>query len=195
LKVQPIISSKKLVKDRYYNHVNVIFLYIHQAGFLIYYLNHNLHKKLNRLNNNIETRPIIWIDDDKEDLELFENVFKSLRLKNPIIKITESDKALQFLKEFPEQPFVIICDINMPKISGIDLRKAMLADTLLKIKSIPFIFFSTSAAPSVVLKSYDLSVQGYFVKPTNLDGIKKLLNTIIDYWAVCQHPNLNEIFY
>jgi len=91
-----------LVKDRYYNHVNVIFLYIHQAGFLIYYLNHNLHKKLNRLNNNIETRPIIWIDDDKEDLELFENVFKSLRLKNPIIKITESDKALQFLKEFPE---------------------------------------------------------------------------------------------
>ena len=184
-----------MVKDRYYNHANVIFLYIHQAGFLIYYLNHNLHKKLNCLNNNIETRPIIWIDDDKEDLELFENIFKSLRLKNPIIKITESDKALQFLKEFPEQPFVIICDINMPKISGIDLRKAMLADTLLKIKSIPFIFFSTSAAPSIVLKSYDLSVQGYFVKPTNLDGIKKLLNTIIDYWAVCQHPNLNEIFY
>jgi CheY-like chemotaxis protein len=147
------------------------------------------------LNNNIEARPIIWIDDDKEDLELFENVFRNMHLKNPIIKITESDTALHFLKELKEQPFVIICDINMPKISGIELRKAMLDDKLLKIKSIPFIFFSTSAVPATVLQSYELFVQGYFVKPTNLEGIKKLLLTIIQYWTVCQHPNFNELFY
>ncbi len=89
----------------------------------------------------------------------------------------------------PDKPFLIICDVNMPELSGIELRRQLNENDYLREKSIPFIFFSTSAQPNHVSEAYQTMVQGYFEKPNNILEMKTRLKTILDYWTHCKHPN------
>ncbi|MGI8637538.1 MAG: response regulator [Segetibacter sp.] len=133
--------------------------------------------------------PIILIDDDSEDLELFTEAFQSLEIDNEVIPFSAAHDALEFLKNSGRQPLFILCDINMPKINGLDLRQKIYDDEILKQRSIPFLFLSTADNRVFVDKAYDLSVQGYFKKPARISEIKEMLLAIIIYWRYSHHPN------
>ncbi|HUM45809.1 MAG TPA: response regulator [Chitinophagales bacterium] len=133
--------------------------------------------------------PIIIIEDDSDDQEILSEVFKSLDIKNEIIFFGEGEDALKYLMETPIKPFIIFSDINMPKLSGIELRDKVHQNEDLRIKSIPYLFFTTSAEQRHVIDAYSKSIQGFFVKPSDYSELKKTIMSIIDYWQRCVSPN------
>lgn len=134
-------------------------------------------------------RPIILIDDDPDDLELFSLAFTELELPNEVIAFDNADKALSYLKASEQRFLFILCDINMPKINGLDLRQKIYDDVVLRQRSIPFLFLSTANDRVFVDRAYDLSVQGYFQKPPFMKDIKEMLMAIIIYWQYSYNPN------
>ena len=134
--------------------------------------------------------PILIIEDDEDDRDLLKIVLAELGLKNKLVFFHDARLALAYLEEEPIQPFIILCDFNMPVMSGLDLKKAIDRNERLKKKSIPFIFYSTSTDQTSVNKAYtETTVQGFFVKEPSMEKIKQTLSLIIQYWYVCKHPN------
>ena len=133
--------------------------------------------------------PIIIIEDDTDDQEMLTEVFRSLGYKNEVIFFSDGEKALDYLSDTTIKPFIIFSDINMPRLSGMELREKIHENEDLRLKSIPFLFFTTTAEQSHVIKAYSKSVQGFFVKPANYSEIKETIKTIIDYWNKCVSPD------
>ncbi|KFF03348.1 response regulator [Flavobacterium reichenbachii] len=133
--------------------------------------------------------PIIIIEDDLDDQDILTDVFKELDYKNKIIFFSDGEKALEYLTFTDVEPFIIFSDINMPKLSGIDLRAKIHENEDLRLKSIPYLFFSTSAEQKHVIDAYSKSIQGFFVKPSEYGEIKRIIKTIVSYWEACVSPN------
>lgn len=138
----------------------------------------------------MKSGPIILIDDDEDDKEIFETVIKDIDAPNQLIWFERSTKAFTYLKETTEQPFIIICDINLPVQNGLEFKQQIDGDPELRQKSIPFVFYSTSVQKETVTQVYEtLTVQGFFKKKDNYDEIKQQMRLIFDYWKTCRHPN------
>jgi CheY-like chemotaxis protein len=133
--------------------------------------------------------PIIIIDDDADDREIYAEVIRSMGIPNEIRFFGGGQEALEYLIATPEQPFVILSDINMPKMSGLEFKAQIQSSDFLRQKGIPFIFISTNADPGIVRKAHVLSVQGYFRKPSNMSDIQGMLHKIFAYWELCKHIN------
>jgi CheY-like chemotaxis protein len=135
-------------------------------------------------------KPIIVIDDDDDDLELILEAFSELNIENEIIVFNDGLKFLEYIRATESGTFFILCDINMAKLTGIELKKIIHDDEKLRIKCVPFIFLSTSGASGSIMKAYSYGVQGYFIKPDTLPKTKNMLQGMITYWSESQHPNL-----
>jgi CheY-like chemotaxis protein len=136
-----------------------------------------------------DQQPIVIIEDDMDDHEIFREAFVSLDLKHELIFYTEATKALDFLLITERQPFFILSDMNLPGMNGLAFRTVIQENEYLKQKSIPFIFFTTGTSKSQVREAYDLTVQGFFIKPASFAELQHRLKLIVDYWSVCIHPN------
>ena len=134
--------------------------------------------------------PIIYIDDDEDDHEILLKVLSDLHVPNPVIGFTTCYEAWDYLRESTEQPFLIICDVNLPVQNGIELKLQIDNDEYLRKKSIPFVFYSTSVNQKTVTKAYtQMTIQGFFQKKVSFSEVKETIRSIIDYWQVCKHPN------
>jgi len=137
---------------------------------------------------------IIIIEDDQEDREilqeLLEEVLKENNYDNKIILISESTTVLDYLRSTTASPFLIISDINMPKLDGFTLRQKIFEDQDLNDKCIPYVFLTTSGDNvDFMKKAYGLSIQGYFTKPNDFTEYKNLLSDIVRYWKVAKIAN------
>jgi CheY-like chemotaxis protein len=135
------------------------------------------------------TGPIVCIEDDQDDQHLMSVAIKELQVTNELYFFSDGESAIQFLIDTPLKPFVIFCDINLPKTNGIELRKRLNDNEYLRKKSIPFIFVSTATSPETVQTAYDVTVQGFFRKPDTYSGLKEQIKLIMSYWKECLHPN------
>lgn len=133
--------------------------------------------------------PVILIEDDHDDQHMVLAAFKSLKYANEIICFTDGRQALDFLNTTNVIPFLILSDINMPKLDGFELREKIRLDAGLQAKCIPYLFFSTAAQQDAVIKAYSLSVQGFFIKPIEQEEIEKTISVIMEYWHRCASPN------
>lgn len=133
--------------------------------------------------------PIIIIEDDQDDQDILNSIFKELAYKNKLIFFGDSEDALEYLIKTDIEPFLVISDINMPKLSGFELREKVLNNEDLRLKSIPYLFFSTSAEQKHVIDAYSRSIQGFFIKPKTYDELKQMMMKIVDYWQECESPN------
>ena len=134
--------------------------------------------------------PIVIIEDDRDDKEIFEEVTRDIGIKNEIIWFSDPDEAYIFLKETSKAPFLIFSDINLPGRTGLEIKKKIDDDVQLRSKSIPFVFFSTTAnMPDIDYAYKNLTVQGFFKKLNNYNDMKMLLDNIYTYWMNCKHPN------
>ena len=133
-------------------------------------------------------KPIFIIDDDDEDLDLIQEVLEQLNLENEVIIFNDGFKFLEFIRTTENTAFFTLCDVNMAKINGLELKKLLYEDELLRLKCVPFIFMSTSSASTEVLKAYSYGVQGYFIKPSTFTELKEMLQYIIKYWSHSEHP-------
>jgi DNA-binding NtrC family response regulator len=136
---------------------------------------------------------IILVDDERYEHNLLE---LALREKNWHIKVdyfSNAEDALEHLRKNADEIFLIISDLNMPRMNGMDFKKAIDKDIVLRKKSIPFIFASSEASKEQVTKAYEYHVQGYFKKPMTTEEQAKMLETIVQYWIACRHPNKDSI--
>ena len=133
--------------------------------------------------------PIIFIEDDLDDQEILFEVFNLLDFKNEIIFFGDGEQALHYLTETEIEPFIIFSDINMPKLGGMELRAKVHENEDLRLKSIPYLIFSTVAEQSNVVDAYSKSVQGFFIKPSNFNELRDLMKNIVEYWQKCVSPN------
>lgn len=133
---------------------------------------------------------IILIDDDPDDHHIVQHVIAELEVKNQLLIFIESEAAYNYLStHLNEQPFIILCDINMPKMNGIELKRKIDENPELRRKSIPFVYLSTAASPNTIREAFELNVQGFFIKPYDVNKIKATLKLVFDYWSECRHPN------
>lgn len=134
-------------------------------------------------------RPIVIIEDDTDDQEIILHVLESMGISNKPVFFNNGKEALDFLQNEDIHPFVILSDVNMPVMNGFELRKHISEDEHLRKKSIPFVFYTTTADQKAVSAAYDLTVQGFFVKPPDVNSLTKVLTSIMEYWKYCIHPN------
>jgi CheY-like chemotaxis protein len=133
--------------------------------------------------------PIIIIEDDADDQELLMEVFQNLDYTNELIFFSDGVAALDYLNKSDKLPFLILSDINMPKLDGMALRDKLKTDAELSLKCIPYLFFSTALNQKSVVDAYSLSVQGFFVKQTSIAELEKTISVIMEYWKRCAAPN------
>ncbi|MGZ3909250.1 MAG: response regulator [Flavisolibacter sp.] len=133
--------------------------------------------------------PIIIIEDDPDDQEILIEIFQKLGYVNKIIYFNDGNEALAYLNKSEVQPFLILSDINMPRISGFELRNRVFTNEQLQTKCIPYLFFTTSANKKAVIEAYTMSVQGFFVKPTSMKALENTIRKIVEYWQECIAPN------
>ena len=103
--------------------------------------------------------PIIIIEDDIDDQDILAEIFKELDYKNKLIFFSDSEKALKYLTDTDNEPFLVLSDINMPKLNGMELREKVHNNEELRLKSIPYLFFTTSTEQKHVINAYSRSFQ------------------------------------
>ncbi len=133
--------------------------------------------------------PVIIIEDDLEDQGFLKEVFTKLDYKNPIMFFCDGESALEYLKSSEVLPFLILSDINMPRLDGFALRAKLKTDASLQLKCIPYLFFSTAVSQKAVIDAYSLSVQGFFVKANSMTELEDTIRVIMEYWKKCAAPN------
>ena len=133
--------------------------------------------------------PFVIIEDDEDDQELLTEVFRELDFENELIFFTDGFAALKYLTDTNVEPFIIFSDINMPKLSGVELREQVHNNEDLRLKSIPYLFFTTGADQKQVVEAYSKSIQGFFIKPGSYEDLKRTIRIIVEYWQECISPN------
>lgn len=136
--------------------------------------------------------PVIVIEDDDDDQLILKEIFNKLDYKNNVVFFKDGNEALEYLNKTDTIPFLILSDINMPKINGFELRSKIHTNEQLAIKCIPYLFFTTNANKKSVIDAYAMSVQGFFVKPTSYEKLENTIRKIIEYWKECIAPNEYE---
>ncbi|MBA2501193.1 MAG: response regulator [Chitinophagaceae bacterium] len=134
--------------------------------------------------------PIVVIEDDIDDQDVLKEVFQELNYPNQVLFFGDGETALEHLKSTIEQPFLIISDINLPKLDGFKLRDKIHNNEQLKLKCIPYLFFTTSIDQRSVIDAYSKSIQGFFTKPVNYLELLRVMRNIIEYWKDCHSPNV-----
>ncbi len=133
--------------------------------------------------------PVIVIEDDEDDQDFLSEVFRKLDYPNEVIFFNDGEAAYQFLRGNNVLPFIILSDINMPKLNGFQLREKFKNDADLHMKSVPYVFFTTALTRQAVTDAYRLSVQGFFEKRPNMKELEKTISSIMEYWLRCAAPN------
>lgn len=130
--------------------------------------------------------PIIVIEDDLEDQQIMDEIFRNLNFPNKVVFFSDGEEAIRYLNATTEQPFLILSDINMPRMDGFQVRDRICQNA--KLKCIPYLFFTTGVDKKAVCDAYAMSVQGFFIKPASMMELQHTIKKIIDYWQECYAP-------
>ena len=137
----------------------------------------------------MNSAPILIVDDDGEDREFISDAWNDLEFKNPLLFFDNGNDVLEYLAKEHVNPFLIICDVNIPRMDGFELKQILLNNTNTRYRSIPFVFWSTQVSNAQIQKAYDLGVNGFFLKENNLNDLKQSLIDIVKYWKKSKTPD------
>lgn len=124
-------------------------------------------------------KKILLIEDDYVDILTVQRAFAKLEVKNPLQICGNGLEALDYLRE-NEFPALIILDLNMPKMNGLEFLEEIKSDP--KLSLIPIVVLTTSQEQSDRLKSFENHVSGYMVKPVEFKEFVKIMDSIRNYW-------------
>ncbi len=133
-------------------------------------------------------KPILLVEDDTIDAMTVKRAFKELKVNNPLAHALNGEEALaQLQQEESEAPCVILLDLNMPKMNGVEFLKIAKDDPSLKM--IPVVVLTTSNEERDIVESFKLGVAGYIVKPVDYRKFVEAIRTIDLYWTLSELPN------
>ncbi|GEO09493.1 response regulator [Segetibacter aerophilus] len=133
--------------------------------------------------------PILIIEDDLDDCELIVQALADIGIQNERKCFEDGEKALRYLQTTSEKTFLILSDLSMPLLNGLELKKQINKDEKLRTQSIPFVFLTTSNSKKDILEAYNLLAQGFFTKPNDYRSLITLLRSVTHYWDIAQHPS------
>ena len=128
----------------------------------------------------MQTLSFLLIEDDQIETIKFKRVLNAFEQKHLIIEAQNGEEALTYLQSDQELPDVILLDLNMPKMNGIEFLKNLKTDD--KMKYIPVVILTTSNNHRDVLESYTEGVAGYILKPLRYEDYKTKIHVLINYW-------------
>lgn len=135
----------------------------------------------------VKVKRIMLIEDDDIDVMTVKRALKELNVENPLVVASNGEEALQMLKDEKNRPFIIILDLNMPRMNGLEFLKIVKSDENFKI--IPTVILTTSKEEQDVFESYNLGVAGYILKPVDYSKFVDAFRTLNLYWNLCKLPN------
>lgn len=137
------------------------------------------------------TKPVLLVEDDNVDAMTVKRAFKDLKLTNHLVHHVNGEEALTYLQGSDAGiPCVILLDLNMPRMNGIEFLKVIKKDD--ELKQIPVIVLTTSNEECDVVESFRLCVAGYIVKPVDYKKFVEAIRTIDLYWTLSELPDSNS---
>lgn len=132
-------------------------------------------------------RPILLVEDDLVDSMTVKRSLRDLNIANKLEIVDDGETALDFLRNPKnEKPCIILLDLNMPRMNGIEFLEIVKQDKLLK--SIPVVILTTSKEEQDKVRSFDLGIVGYIVKPADYIQFIEVVRTIDLYWTLSEIP-------
>ena len=133
---------------------------------------------------------ILLVDDSLEDAELAVRILKKNHLANNLLHLEDGEEALDYLFSNPSKnnklPKVLLLDLKMPKVDGLEVLKRIKSDD--NLKRMPVVVMTSSKEEKDIVESYRLGVNAYIVKPVDLEKFIKAITDIGFFWLV-----LNEV--
>ncbi|MFC4158799.1 response regulator [Chitinimonas lacunae] len=142
--------------------------------------------------SNMQAVDILLVEDNPTDAELTLTALAEQRVANRVIWVTDGESALDYLfcrgayrERDPTPPRLVLLDLKLPKIDGIEVLQALRADPMLS--RLPVTMLTSSAEESDLARSYDLGVNSYVVKPVDFDQFSTEVSRLGFYWLLINH--------
>ena len=131
---------------------------------------------------------ILLVEDDEVDVMNVKRAFEKYHIMNPVFVAENGLEALQMLRTgaVPGERRIILLDLNMPRMNGIEFLRALRADA--ELKSTTVVVLTTSNNDRDKIEAYNLNVAGYLVKPVTFSEFAELMITLNKYWSLVEMP-------
>jgi CheY-like chemotaxis protein len=146
----------------------------------------------------MEIKSILLAEDNAKDIELTLAALEEHNLANDVVVVRDGQEALDYLKQEGKykmrtkgNPAVILLDIKMPKVDGLQVLKTLKTDPDLKM--IPVVMLTSSREEKDLVQSYSLGVNAYVVKPVNFADFVTAVKELGSFWAVINEPPVGSI--
>jgi two-component system response regulator len=141
---------------------------------------------------------IFLVEDNDDDAELTVRAFKRAKITNPLIRARDGVDALDFLfargkyanRDMRDRPVLTLLDLNLPKISGLEVLKAIRSDE--RTKHLPVVILTTSNEDKDRLQAYDSWANSYVIKPVDYDEFVTATAQLTHYWTTLNTPPPSE---
>jgi CheY-like chemotaxis protein len=135
-----------------------------------------------------QLKPILLVEDSKNDVELTMAALQESSIVNPVIVLRDGAEAMAFLQNLDAAsiPIVVLLDIKMPKMNGMEVLRAMKADD--KLKQVPVVMLTSSREGPDINECYRLGANAYVVKPVVFDEFFQAIKEVGRFWAVVNQP-------
>jgi CheY-like chemotaxis protein len=136
---------------------------------------------------------ILLVEDDPKDVELTLTALEEYNLANEVVVATDGEQALdylyyrgKFMRRTPENPAVLLLDLKLPKVDGLEILKQIKADE--KLRMIPVVVLTSSREERDMMTSYQLGVNAFVVKPVDFHEFVNAIKELGIFWAVINEP-------
>ena len=133
------------------------------------------------------------VEDDPRDVELTMTALEEYNLSNEVVVASDGEEALDYLyyrgkyqRRSGENPAVLLLDLKLPKVNGLEVLEAIRADDTLKL--IPVVVLTSSREEQDMVKSYKLGVNAYVVKPVDFHEFVNAIKELGVFWAIINEP-------
>jgi len=135
----------------------------------------------------IVNRPILLVEDDQVDAMTVRRALKELHVTNPLEHVENGEAALTYLRgDSGDRPCIILLDLNMPIMNGIEFLQVVKQDA--QLKRIPVVVLTTSEEQQDKVNSFNLGVAGYMAKPVDYRQFVEVMRSIDSYWTLSEMP-------
>lgn len=132
-------------------------------------------------------KAILLVEDDQVDAMTVRRALKELHVANRLEHVENGEEALAYLRDSErERPCLILLDINMPVMNGIEFLQAVKAAP--ELKRIPVVALTTSDEQKDKVETFELGVAGYMRKPVDYQQFVEIIRTIDAYWTLSESP-------
>lgn len=145
---------------------------------------------------NSELVEVLLVEDNSTDAELTIRELKKHHMANKLVHLKNGEEAIDFIfatgkyagtRDVENSPKVILLDIQMPKVNGIEVLQKIKADQ--RTRGIPVVMLTSSKEDPDIQKCYDLGANSYIVKPVNFEGFAEAIKNLGFYWLLLNQPS------